>query len=185
MLVHHLCGQRNRIAGGGDGIRPNLQSQLIEVGDLTDAGVFHLIIHLGDRGEVAVYRQHIGLVLGIHLVLLRGNITAAMVDDQLDVQDSAVAQRCQNMVGVEDLHVAVSLNVTGRYNRGALGLDIYGFLLVAIKFRDNAFNIENDLGYILFHTFDGGEFMRNIVDLRCNHGTAGQRRKQDPAQGVT
>ncbi len=87
-------------------------------------------------------------------------------------------------IGIEDLHLAVGLNVTGGDFALAVGLDIHRLDPLAVQLGDDSLDVENDLGHVLLHAGDGAELMLHPGDLDGGDCRTGQRGEQHPAKGV-
>jgi len=75
-------------------------------------------------------------------------------------------ERCDVQVGIEDLDLAVALDVAGLDLAGTGGLDEdrLGALRV-VELGDQALDVEDDLRHILLDAGDGGELMLHTGDL--------------------
>jgi len=85
---------------------------------------------------------------------------------------------------IQNLHVAVRPNVSGRHDAFAFRVDLQHFFLVRVDLEREAFQIEDDLRHILEDARNRGKFMKDAVDLHRDDGRARQGRKQDAAEGV-
>ena len=116
--------------------------------------------------------------------MLGGHVAKAAVHSQLHGQGRVRAERGDVVVGVDDLHFAVGLDV----GRGDLalsgGLDIYGLRRVAQQAGNDALYVQNDLGNVLGHAGDGGKLMQYASDLDPGHRKAGQRGEKHAAKRV-
>ena len=87
-------------------------------------------------------------------------------------------------LGVEDFDLAVALDRAGRDLARSFRLDIRDLRPFAVDLRDQALDIQNDLGHVLFDALDGRELVEDAVDLDRGHRHAGQRGQQDTTQAV-
>ena len=87
-------------------------------------------------------------------------------------------------IRIEDLHLAVAVDIACGDNAFACCVDVHGLRAVTVQLCDNTLYVENDLGYILLDTRDGRELMLNAIDLDAACSSTRKRRKQDAAQGI-
>ena len=87
-------------------------------------------------------------------------------------------------LGIENLNFAVCLDVTGAYLPLAHGLNIDGLGTLAVQLRDDALDVQYDLGNIFLDAGDGGKLMLDTCDLDGSSRGAGQRRKQNSSQAI-
>ena len=108
-----------------------------------------------------------------------------MAERQLHVERRSGVERCDVQVGIEDLDLAVALDVAGLDLAGTGGLDEdrLGALRV-VELGDQALDVEDDLRHILLDAGDGGELMLHTGDLDGGSCGAGERREHNAAQGV-
>ena len=78
------------------------------------------------------------------------------------------------MVGVEDLHLAVGLDIAGSNHTFAGGFDVDRLGALAVEFGNDALYVQDNLGYILFHTGDRAELMLNACNLDARNCGSGQ-----------
>ena len=88
------------------------------------------------------------------------------------------------MVGIEDLDIADSLNVTGRHGTRTLLAHNHALGTVALHLDGDFLDVQHDVGHILADARDRREFMQNAVDLHRRHGSAAQRGQKNAAQRV-
>ncbi len=183
MVAEDLCAQRNGVPCGDGAVRPDLQGQFIVVGHVANTGVLHRVVDLDDRGIDGIYRDNANDGLR-GLVPVGGHIAPALAQGQFHVQGGVGAQGGDEQIRVEDLHLAVRLDVPGGDFALAAGLDIHPLGAVAVQLGDDLFDVEDDLRYVFLHAGDGAELVLHTGDLDGSHGGAGQGAEQDTAQGV-
>ena len=66
-------------------------------------------------------------------------------------------------IRVQDLHLAVGLNVSGSDLALAGGLNVDRFDLLGVELGNDGLHIEDDLGHVLLHAGDGGKFMLDTL----------------------
>ena len=89
-----------------------------------------------------------------------------------------------HVVGVEDLDVADRLDVAGRDDARALLAHDHALRAVAFHLDGDFLDVQHDVGHVLAHAGDRGEFVQHAVDLHGGDGRALQRRQQHAAQRV-
>ena len=183
MVAENPGPQGNGVPGGNGPVGPNLQGQLVKVGQILYAGVFHRIVDLFDRGIDRVHGDHPDHRLG-GLVPVCGDITSAVGQGQFHIQNRLRPQRCDGMLGVKDLHLAVSFDITGSDNPLAGGLNVHCFGTLAVQLGNDPLYVQDDFCYVLFHTGDRAELMLHPCNLDAGDCSAGQRGQQNPAKRV-
>ena len=184
MVGQDLSGQRNGILGGDGLIGIDLQRQLVIVGHVAHAGVFHHIIHLMNGSIDGIHGDQANDRLS-GLVLLGRGIAAAVIESQLHVELSVLHQRDDVEFGVQYFDLAITADIAGSDFTGAHRLNGHGLFASAMQLGDDALNIQDDLRDILFHTGNGGKLVLHAINLDRSGGSAGQRGQQNAAQGVT
>src|SRR5699024_1071587 len=86
-------------------------------------------------------------------------------------------------VGIEDLDLAVRVDVTSLDLTLAGCLDVDRLRSVAVQLGDDALDVQHDLGHVFLDARDGGELMLYARDLDAGRCRTGQRGQQDAAQG--
>ena len=185
MLSQDFRGQRNRLLRPDHPIGPNLQGELIVINALAHTGGFHIIIHFINRSVDRINRK-LADHTRRHVLLIPfcGDIPAAFVQGQFHIQLRAFAQRCNVHLRVQDLNLAVALDRVGRHLTRALRTDFHCFGAVAMEFRGQTFDVQNNLGDILLDARDGRKLVQHAVDLNRRDRNARQGGKQYPAQAV-
>src|SRR5258708_28356548 len=164
-------------------VGPDLEDELVVIGDLADAGVLDRIADEADRGEERVDRDDAdGLVF--LLVVLAGAVAAAGLDLDLGLEGALVVEGADDLVRVDDLDVGVGLDVPG--GDGALAVDLEVQLHRLALFRDNEdlFQIEDDVGHILDDAVDRLELVVHALDLDRADGAALDGAEEHAAEGV-
>ncbi len=140
MIGEDLGAQRHGVTGTDGVVGPDLKRQLVIVGHIANAGVFH--------GEVDLVYRRVDGVDGNHtdhglcsLVLVSRNIAAAMAQRNLHVKRSIGAQGADVKLGIQNLNFAVCLDVTGAYLPLAHGLNIDGLGTLAVQLRNDALDV--------------------------------------------
>src|SRR5699024_9359134 len=98
--------------------------------------------------------------------------------------------RDRNVTGVQTcalpiyFHLAVGLDVAGGDLALTRCVDIHRFHALAVKSCNDLLHVQHDLGDVFLDTGNGAELMLDTGDLDGGRGGTGQRRQQDPSEGV-
>ena len=77
-------------------------------------------------------------------------------------------------VGVDDLHLFIRNDVARRHLAGTVSVHRHDLLLLRIEFGRQVLQIQDNLGYVLFHTGDGGKLVQHAFDSYAGDRHAGQ-----------
>ena len=78
-------------------------------------------------------------------------------------------------LGVEHLDLAVGLDIAGLDFTLAARFDINRFRAVAVKLKNNTFDVEDDLSDVLFDAGNSRKFMLNTGDFNGSNSCTGKR----------
>jgi hypothetical protein len=87
-------------------------------------------------------------------------------------------------IRIEHDDVADGLDVAGGHGARALLLHDHALGAFALHLDRDVLDVEHDVGDVLAHARDRGEFVQHAVDMHRLHGRALQRRQQDAPQRV-
>ena len=87
-------------------------------------------------------------------------------------------------VRLEDLDVAVGLDVAPAHFAGLVDLEGQRLDLIGVQLQRNLLQVEDDVGRVLDHAGDRRELVQHAVDLDRGDRRAFNRRQQDAAQRV-
>ena len=146
-----------------DAVGLHVQDQPVAVGHLLDAGVLHGVGHPADGREDRVHRDHADRVAGV-LVALRRHVADAPLDDHLQLEVGAPAERGQVQLGVQDLDPGRRLDVTRGDLGRTLGLEVRGDRLVHLGAEHDLLEVQDDVGDVLGHLGDRRELVQDAVD---------------------
>ena len=107
-----------------------------------------------------------------------------MVEGQLHVQSGVRTQSGDVQVGIQDLHLAVGLDVAGSDFALALGFNVDGLGGVAVDLRNKSLHVQDDFGNVFFDTRYRRKLMLNAIDLDRCHCYTGKRGEKHPPQAV-
>ena len=178
-----LRAEAHCISCGDGGVRPDFQRQLVIVCHVAYTGVFYGVVHLVDGRIDRIHGDgadgHVG-----RLVLIGRDVSAAMAQRDLHIEAGVGAKRADVLLGVEDLNLAVGLDVAGGDFALARGVNIDGLGALAVELRNDLLHVQHDLRDVFLDAGDRGELVLHARDLDGGRGGAGQRGKKNSAQGV-
>src|SRR5262249_47406379 len=153
---------------------PDFHDQFVVVGALADAGVLDLVLDADDRREAAVHRDDADLAL-LAGVLVGGAVAAAVLHGHLDDEWHVVGQRCDDVLGVDDLDGLVGDDVGPLDDAFLVPVDADRLGLFTLVLDHQALDVEDDVGHVLDDAGDGGDLVLDALDLDARDGTALQR----------
>ena len=174
MLIEEIGCLRDCFLGRDGAVCPHFHSELVIVCDLTQTGVFYLIVDFQNRGIDAVYCDHVDRRIHHLLVTLCRNVASALINDDFHIQLCTLTQSCDMHTRVEDIHFRVGFDVAGGNFALALCFDIDRFRSVAVELCGESLQAENDFRHILFYTGNRTQFMVYAIDLHGIHSHTGQ-----------
>src|SRR6202012_3066498 len=105
-------GETERVCGKNGGVGPDLDGELVEVGDLTETGGFAGEVDLADGRVDGVDRNEAEAEIAVEVLVGRDVATAAL-EAHLHVDLATFADGADVDVLVEDLNVAISFDHAG------------------------------------------------------------------------
>ena len=85
---------------------------------------------------------------------------------------------------IDDLHLIIGLDVAGSHFALTGCVNINGLHTVAVHFRNNSLDVQNDLGNVFLDAGDRRKLVLNACDLDRGRSRSGQRGQENPSQGV-
>ena len=183
LVLQDAGGEGDGIFTGDRAVGLDRHGQLVVVENLALAGVLDLVGDLLDRRVEAVDRDEADRSI-FRTVALGRHIALAVVDGELHADFSALVERADHVVGVEDLDVANRLDVAGGDDARALLAHDHALGAVAVHLDGDFLDVQHDVGHVFAHAGDRGELVQHAVDLHRGDGGAAQRRQQHAAQRV-
>jgi hypothetical protein len=110
-MLQDRRGLLEGVVGRDAPVGPDLEDELVVIGDLADAGVFDGVLDEADRGEERIDGDDADGLIFL-LVLLARAIAAAGLDLDLGLEGLLV-ERADDLVGVDDRDVGIGLDVGG------------------------------------------------------------------------
>ena len=183
MVGQNLCTEADRISCGDGRIGPDFERKLVIVCHVAHTGVLHGVVHLVDRrvNRIDGNRSdgHVG-----RLVLIGRDVSAAVAQRDFHVEGGVGTQRADMKVRIENLDLAVCLDVAGGDFTFAGGVDEDGLRALAVQSGNDLLYIQNDLRNVFLDAGNRGELVLHTRDLDRGRGCAGQGGKKNPAQRV-
>src|SRR5690606_26502671 len=152
------------------------------LGGLLDAGGLHLEGDPAHRREDRVNRDDADRVA--RLVAVGRDVAATLRHGDVDGQAGRLVQRGDVELGVEDVDVAVGVDVLGGDVIKALLVEAQGDRLVAVADEDQVLQVEDDVGDVLGDPGDRVELVERVVEAQLGDRRAGDGRQERAAQGV-
>ena len=117
-------------------------------------------------------------------VAVGGDIALAGGDGELHAEVDLLVQRAEHQIGIEDFDVGDWLDLAGRDFARTLLAQRQALGTFGMHAQRDLLHVEHDVGDVLAHARDGGEFVQHALDLDRGDGGALQRRQQHAAQRV-
>jgi hypothetical protein len=158
-----LPALRHRVPRLRRGLGLDVDDQPVEVRALLDTGRLDLVGDLEHRRVDRVDRDPADLLL-TGLVLVGGDVAAAALDRQLQLELALAVERRDVQVGVVHLDARRRRDVRGGHGARALLAQVHHDRLVVLAGDDELLDVEDQLGDVLLHPRDGGELVQDAVD---------------------
>ena len=162
----------------------DFEDQLVVIERLALTGRLDLVSHLLDRriegidGDQADRRVFRTQAVGRHIAL-------AVLDGEFHAHGSALVQRTDDVVGVEDFDISRDIDLTGGHRTSARGAQNHALRTFGVHTQRQLLDVQDDIDDVFADAFDGGEFMHHAVDLDGGDSRALQRGEEYATQRVT
>ena len=115
----------------------------------------------------------------------RFDVATAFVHVQLGVHVTVILQREEQLVGVDDAHGAMRLDVAGVHRPGAIALDVQ-HRLIDLGIEDEREGLEplDDLVHVLEHALHRLVLVHDAIEAERPDRAAAQRAQQEPAKRI-
>jgi hypothetical protein len=193
--VVELAGEAEQLGQGTTGrcdgvarrdrrLRLDIDDETVEVGALTGTSRLDAVGHL-EHGRVDRVDRDLAGFAELVAVLRRGDVAAATLDGELELELRLVVQRRDEQLGVVDLDTGRSRDVGSRHLAGALLAQVRGDRLIVLARDDELLDVQDDLGDILLDARDGAELVEHTVDADARDSSARDRRQEGATEGVS
>jgi hypothetical protein len=88
------------------------------------------------------------------------------------------------VVRIENFDVSAGLDVAGLGDAGTFLLQHHTLDALGMLPEGDFFDVENDVGHVLAHARNRGEFVQHAVDMHRRDGGALERRQQHAAKRI-
>src|SRR5260370_31997052 len=183
VVLKQLRRQTQRVGRSDGAVGPDLDIELVVIGDLAQPGGLNGVIALAHRRGNRVDGNKAEAQVLIK-VLVGGNVAATALQAHLHVQLTAFRHPGDVNILVQDLDVAIRLDHAGSDVAGLIGLEIDGFLAVAVELKGDLLQVEDDVGGIFHDARDGLKLVQHAFNANRRDGCAFNRRQQHAPQGV-
>lgn len=163
----------------------DLEDKAVVVGVLTDTASLN---ELGATGNRRVQRVDVDHTDGIVVAFvgLARNIAAAIADAHAHGEMATLGERCDVLLGVDQLKLGRNKEVRTGDLAGAVNRDGGGRLVGRAESpEDKTLDIQDDVGNILDHVRDGHELVLRAIDLNSLDGGTLERGQKNATKGVT
>ncbi len=113
------------------------------------------------------------------------HVALAGVHGEFHPDFGAVIQRADDVVGVQNLDIADSLNVAGLDRARALLAHNHALGAIPFHLDCDFLDVQHDVGDVLANAADRGEFMQHAVDLHGGDRGTPKRRQQHAAKRIS
>ena len=185
LVLQDARRERHRVLGRNRAVGLDHHGQHVVVGNLTDAGVLHLVGDLADRREDGVDRDQTDRRI-LRPVLRARDIALAGLDRQLHVDVRTVIQRADRpSPGFMTSMSWPGLDLAGGHFAGALGPQTHALGAVAMHAQTDGLDVQDDIGDVLAHAGDRRKLVQHAIDLDGRHRRALQAKTaRIAAQGI-
>src|SRR5690606_17962311 len=163
-----------------------VEDQLVQVGTLLDAGVFHHVGDTTDRAERGVQLQTADAPAFVFIALTGVSrlVATATTHGETHVQSAVFRQVGDYVIAVDDLNVVIQLNIGSSDHTRALFGQSQGDFVTTVQLDSQTFEVQKDLNDIFLNAFDGAVLVEHTVNLGLDYCTARHGGQQDATQRV-
>ncbi len=172
-----------RVIRSDTSIGPDLQDQTVIIRALSHTGAFHGITNTCYRRKQRIDRDHANGLIQL-LILITGAVSTADAHIEFHIQLALLVQSADQLIRIHAFHVLIGLNIRGGHRTLFIHREIKSLRIPCKSLEKDLLQVQNDLGDILHHIFNGGKLVHRAVDLDIRDGRSLQRGKQHPAQSV-
>ena len=175
----------NCIFGINRAVRLDFDDQLVEVGTLLDPRGVDDIGHTTNRTERRVDEQLADRAIAfLRNPCRRRLVASSQLDLHRHVQLAFLRQAGDEVVGVDDFDVVVEDDVTCMDGAWSALVQRQHGLLPCMHADIEALEVQQDLGHVLLHAFDGRVLVEHTLDLHFGDRATGHGGKKHAAQRI-
>src|SRR6266852_625603 len=183
VVLEQLRGEAEGIGWKYSPVGPDLDSELVVVGDLTETSCFDEVVDLADGRVDGVDGNETEAEVTVE-VLVGRDVAAAALEAHLHVDLTAFADGANVDVLVEDLDIAVGFDHAGGDDTGLVGTEVEGLGAFTGELEGNLLEVQDDVGRVFDDAGDGLELVQNAFDADCGYCSAFDGREKSAAKGV-
>ena len=131
VVLHYLCRKGNYLLCGERAVRPYFQRELVVVGILSDAGVFHIVVDLFDGRIYGIYGD---VVDELGAGVIRTPISAAAADSYFHIYLAACIHGADVLVAVDYLSFGVLRDIACLYLAGTFLVEVNYLYIVLVGY---------------------------------------------------
>ena len=184
MVLQQLCRKPQRIRRKNRPVGPDLQRQLLVVGNLTETCSLNQVIHLAHRRVDRVHRNKPDAQVAVE-VLIRRNIPTAALQAHLHVDASALGDRADVHIRIQNLDIRIRLDHARRNHARSVRAQIKSLRALAIQFERNLFQVQDDVGSIFHDARNGLELVQHTFYANGRNRRSLDRREQRAPQRIS
>ena len=183
VVLEQLGRETERIGRKNRAVGPDLQRELLVVGNLAETRRFDKVVDLADGRVDRVHRDEADAEVPVK-VLVGGDVATAALEAHLHVNASSLGDGADVDVGIEDLDVGVGLDLAGGDDAGSIRAQVKSLGALAVQLERNLLQVQDDVGCVLDHAGDGLELVQHAFDANRGDRCAFDGREQGAAQRV-
>ena len=173
MLLHYLGTYGHAFTRGDGAIGPYFQYKLVVIRHLTYSSVLHREIHLSYRRIDGISRDDRNRCVLV-FVHLRRNISSSPGQIDLHYECSIFLESRYMKILVEYLHIRVSQDVSRSDLLRPYSIYQHSLGIFSVELYRQFFEIQYDLGNVLFDARNGRKLVKDTVDLNGSNGNTWQ-----------
>ena len=174
--------EAERVARRDRTVGLDLEGELVVVRGLLDTGGLDRERHPAHRREDRVDRDDADGRRA--LVALGREVTAALLDGEVEGEAALRVHRRDVQLGVEDLDVGRGLDVAGGDVARAARVEAQRDRLLGRALQHEVLEVQDEVGDVFLHARDHVELVERLVEAHLRDRGAGDRREQRAAQAV-
>ena len=183
VVFEELGGEAERVGGEYSAVGPDLDGELVVVGDLTETGCLDEVVDLADGRVDGVDGDEAEAEVGVE-VLVGRDVAAAALEAHLHIDLAAFGDGADVDVLVENFDVSVSLDGAGGDDTGGIRAEVEGLGAFAVELEGDLLEVQDDVGRVFHDAGNGLELMQYAFDANRGNGSAFDGGKQRAAECI-